>query len=78
MSSANPGEIVCAQCGEPFQIAAVQMETGDMDEDRFLNGDGCPCCEWGTAENATGEYVEEHNRQLVHGNYDGDATEYLL
>lgn len=73
----DPNTIVCAQCNEPYSLGHVQGEMREEDREAFLNGDGCPTCDWGEAERATGEYVNKHNQQLVHGNYDGDPAKYL-
>jgi len=41
-------DIYCAKCGEPWDAYGVFH--GDMEPDekeRFLNGEGCPCCHFG-------------------------------
>ena len=44
-------DIYCQKCDEPWDVCYVGQE---MDEDgekgdaeRFKQGEGCPCCEWG-------------------------------
>lgn len=42
------GDVYCAKCGEPWDAYGVFH--GDMTEEeakRFLNGEGCPCCNFG-------------------------------
>jgi hypothetical protein len=49
-------DIVCAMCGEPWDAYGVYH--GDMTSDeaeRFLAGEGCPACEFGTIQSAAGD-----------------------
>lgn len=42
-------DVSCAKCGEPWDYYGVK--NGDMDaseSSRFLKGEGCPCCGFGT------------------------------
>jgi len=42
------GDVYCAKCGEPWDAYGVLH--GDMTKEeakRFLNGEGCPCCDFG-------------------------------
>ncbi|RLI84076.1 hypothetical protein DRP07_02220 [Archaeoglobales archaeon] len=53
------GDIYCAKCGEPWEAYGVYH--GDLEPDereKFLNGEGCPCCDFGKkcpACNGTGK-----------------------
>jgi hypothetical protein len=46
-------DIYCQHCGEPYDACYVGS---DMDHEtpngkaKFLNGEGCPCCDWGQGE----------------------------
>jgi len=45
------GDIHCSKCGEPWDAWGVY--NGDMtseEKDRFLRGEGCPCCKFGEKE----------------------------
>jgi len=56
-------DIYCQKCDEPYDVCYVvggdmDAEWNDWDGDkkpsqRFLKGEGCPCCKWG--ENAPKE-----------------------
>jgi hypothetical protein len=42
-------DVSCAKCGEPWDFYGIKH--GDMtplEAKKFLNGDGCPCCYFGT------------------------------
>jgi len=42
-------DIICRKCGEPWDSYGVHHRM-DMDEEeaqRFLRGEGCPCCDFG-------------------------------
>jgi hypothetical protein len=42
-------DIICAKCAEPWDAAGVR-DASDMsrrENDRFLKGEGCPCCNFG-------------------------------
>jgi len=47
-------DIYCAKCGEPWDsygVHASKHNEGDMkpsEAERFLKGEGCPCCHFGT------------------------------
>ncbi len=56
-------DITCAKCGEPWDAYGVRH--GDMDDEeaeRFLNGEGCPCCGFGTKCNGTGRFSPLRSR----------------
>lgn len=73
----DPNDLVCAQCGEPYTVGHVQADMEAEDKEAFLNGEGCPTCDWGDGDAATGEYVNEHKQRLIHGNFDGDPAKYI-
>ena len=62
------GDIRCAKCGEPWDAFGVR--NGDMefsDAARFLNGEGCPTCNFGQgcpACDGTGKLQEWHTTQF--------------
>ena len=42
-------DVYCQKCGEPwdvFSLHDIEEETPGG-RDRFLNGEGCPACDWG-------------------------------
>lgn len=55
-------DITCAKCGEPWDSYGVR--NGDMtpgERKRFLAGEGCPCCRFGTAcPNCSGFGVDSY------------------
>ena len=43
------GDIYCAKCGEPWDSYGVfnDCDMTASEKDRFLQGEGCPCCAFG-------------------------------
>lgn len=47
------GDVNCKQCGEPYGVYSLHHEIPEWDDqpddayDRFMNGEGCPTCDWG-------------------------------
>lgn len=46
-------DINCRRCGEPYSQYSLANEVPEWDDqpddayDRFMDGEGCPTCEWG-------------------------------
>lgn len=66
-------DIHCAKCGEPWDSYGVRH--GDMtssESQRFLKGEGCPCCNFGTMCPhcaGTGKERDEASRCYCRGEY---------
>lgn len=49
-------DVHCNKCGEPWETYSLRNEVPDWDGepddayDRFMNGEGCPTCDWGEKE----------------------------
>lgn len=47
------GDITCKKCGEPYGYYSIKNEIPEWDDqpddadEKFLNGEGCPTCNWG-------------------------------
>jgi hypothetical protein len=47
------GDVNCQCCGEPYGVYSLHHEIPEWDDqpddayDRFMNGEGCPTCDWG-------------------------------
>jgi hypothetical protein len=80
-------DIYCQHCGEPYDACYVGS---DMEHEapngkqRFLNGEGCPCCDWGQgeAENDMRSLAMGACADLLGDDIDGmasmmDAFEYM-
>jgi hypothetical protein len=73
-------DVYCQQCGEPWDSYGITYCVGEGDmtaeeTERFKRGEGCPCCDWGTAcTNCRGSGIEPdvvrcktcHNRGYVY------------
>lgn len=75
-------DIRCGKCGEPWNVYHVNHEFDDDEESEFLNGNGCPTCDWG--EDAGDDdhevgYTQERVNQVqdMMRNSDDDPTKYL-
>lgn len=46
-------DINCSKCGEPYSQYSLHNEIPEWEDqpddayERFMSGDGCPCCDWG-------------------------------
>ena len=83
-------DITCAKCGEPWNEYALRHDVPEWPDEpddahlRFMNGDGCPTCEWGDkagdvsrsrTEDAD-ELEAEHIRDIMN-NSDQDPIQFL-
>jgi len=73
----------CSECGEPWGNYAIRHDVPDWEDqpddadERFFAGEGCPSCDWGESDRATGDSHVEHVADMVHGTFDGDPAEYI-
>lgn len=58
------GNIICGQCGEPWEYYYVMKQLSPQERDFLLRGVGCPVCEWGDADIATGDYQNQRRFSL--------------
>lgn len=46
-------EVNCKQCGEPYGLYSLKNEVPEWEDqpddayEKFMNGEGCPTCNWG-------------------------------
>lgn len=46
-------DISCKQCGEPYSAYSLRHEVAEWDDqpddayEQFMDGEGCPTCDWG-------------------------------
>lgn len=40
-------DVHCGKCGEPYEYYYVRLEMSAEEREKFLNRQGCPCCNWG-------------------------------
>lgn len=69
-------DIVCEQCGEPHEFYFLTHELSENEKEAVLQGRGCPVCDWGKSERATGEYRLERI-QSIEQNTDLDPVRYF-
>lgn len=68
-------DVICGQCGEPHEFYYLTHEMPEGEKEDVLRGNGCPACEWGQSDRATGEYQLERV-QSIQQNTDLDPTRY--
>jgi len=68
-------DVVCGECGEPWEYYYITYELAEDTKERILRGDGCPSCEFGASDRATGEYQLERV-QSIQQNTDLDPVKY--
>ena len=69
-------DVVCEQCGEPWEFYYLTHELPKDEKEDFLRGGGCPTCDWGESERATGDYRLERI-QSIERNTDLDTVRYF-
>ena len=68
--------VICGQCGEPWTYHYLTHELVESEKEKILRGKGCPCCEWGESERATGEYQSKRVRSIANST-DLDPVRYI-
>jgi hypothetical protein len=68
-------EVICGECGEPWGYYYVTHELDETEKEDILRGNGCPACEWGQSDRATGEYQLDRV-QSIQQNTDLDPIKY--
>lgn len=68
-------DILCRKCGEPWESYYVHQGKEGFDGDegnnakmRFMSGQGCPACEWGTSCHHcgnSGKHTEWHGFNVI-------------
>lgn len=79
-------DVRCRNCSEPYSQYSLQHEIPEWDDqpddayERFMNGEGCPTCDWGEKEvddeKSDGERMVEQVSDIMH-NTDDDPTKYI-
>jgi hypothetical protein len=69
-------DITCGQCGEPWEYYYLIHEMSKAEKENILHGNGCPCCDWGESDRATGEYQKERV-QSISASTGLDPVEYI-
>lgn len=83
-------EVRCRQCGEPYSVYALRNDVPDWEGEpdnayeKFMNGDGCPTCDWGekggevstSREKSDGELKADHITDIMN-NTDDDPIKYI-
>jgi type II secretory ATPase GspE/PulE/Tfp pilus assembly ATPase PilB-like protein len=67
-------DIHCKKCGEPYSEYALQNDVSEWDgqpddaHERFMNGQGCPTCEWGekVGDVSTSRFKSEDELKMHH------------
>lgn len=83
-------DINCRQCGEPYSAYALRHDVSEWEDqpddayDKFMDGQGCPTCEWGEKVGdvslSRGQSEEETEAQFIKSmmeNSDEDPLKYL-
>ena len=69
-------DVVCEQCGEPWEFYYLTQELAENRKQHVLQGRGCPACDWGENERATGDYRLERI-QSIEQNTGLDTVRYF-
>jgi hypothetical protein len=67
-------EVRCKQCGEPYGTYGLRHEVAEWEDqpddayEKFMNGDGCPTCDWGekAGEVSTSRFKDEDELAAEH------------
>ena len=65
-------DVICAQCGEPWDFYGVTHDFEQEEIEPFLRGDHCPCCVE-HHERRSGSFVEEHFSSLLEATDDPES-----
>jgi len=84
-------DIPCGKCGEPYTEYSMRHEvqswpeSPDNAQERFMDGDGCPTCDWGDkagdvsiSRTEDAETVRAKHIKAVMRNTDRDPLEFNL
>lgn len=83
-------EVRCKQCGEPYGTYSLRHEVSDWEDqpddayERFMNGDGCPTCDWGeksgevsTSRHKSDEELDADYVKDIMNNTDQDPLKFI-
>ena len=83
-------DVRCKQCGEPYGTYSLRHEVPEWEDqpedayDRFMNGEGCPTCEWGekAGDVSTSRFKDEDELEADHikdamNNTDEDPLKFI-
>lgn len=67
-------DVRCKQCGEPYGTYSLRHEVPEWEDqpedayDRFMNGEGCPTCNWGekAGDVSTSRFKDEDELEADH------------
>lgn len=83
-------DVHCRQCGEPYGVYSLHHEVPEWDDqpddayEQFMNGEGCPTCDWGakagdvslSRSESDDELRARHLRDIMN-NTDDDPIKYI-
>lgn len=83
-------DITCSKCGEPWSQYALRHDVAEWPDEpddayeRFMHGEGCPCCDWGdkagevsrSRSESADDLEAEHIRDIMN-NSDDDPIKYI-
>lgn len=69
-------DVICGQCAEPWEYYYLAHELSEAEKEAILRGKGCPCCDWGDGERATGEYQMDRIQSISTAT-DLDPVKYI-
>lgn len=83
-------DVHCQQCGEPYGVYSLRHEVPNWEDqpddayDRFMNGEGCPTCEWGEkagevslSRTESEDELEARHIKDIMENTDDDPIKYI-
>lgn len=69
-------DVTCGQCGDNWGYYYLCNEMPMGKREKLLQGHGCPICDWGESERATGEYQSKRVRSIANST-DLDPVRYI-
>jgi hypothetical protein len=69
-------DVTCGMCGDPWEYYYLTHELAEAEKKKVLRGKGCPCCDWGESDRATGEYQTKRVRSIANAT-DLDPVKYI-
>lgn len=83
-------DINCRQCGEPYSSYSLRNEVPEWEDqpddayDRFMDGEGCPTCNWGEkagevslSRTQSDDELELNHIKGIMENTDDDPIKYI-
>lgn len=84
------GDVHCKKCGEPYGVYSLRHEVPEWEDqpdnayEMFMNGEGCPTCDWGekagevsiSRSESQDELDARHIRDIMNET-DEDPIQYL-